>query len=78
MPPPGGMPMPAFSQKALSKLVAETVPPDRGNAVVGTVDENGIAVVVHMTKGEHWAVEGTFARDWGGNMSTGAKVIFSW
>lgn len=67
-----------FNAKELAKLVEQVVPEDRTNAVVGTVDVDGIAVVVKMTKGTHWTVEGAFKRDWGGDVTTGAKCIYSW
>lgn len=75
-------PLPAnagiFSQHEIARLVAETVPADRTNAVVGTVDAEGMAVVVKVVKGEHWTVEAAFRRDWGGDMTAGAKVVWSW
>ena len=72
------MPATIFSQQALSKLVADTVPETRGNAIVGTVDKDGVSVVVVMSKDVHWTIEGVIRRDWGGDISTGAKVIYSW
>lgn len=78
-PPRGGM----FSQQELSRLVEQTVPPERNgvpvtNAIVGVVDSEGVALVVQMKKGEHWTVEMAVKRDWGGDVKSGAKVMWSW
>lgn len=72
-----------FSQKELSRLVEETVPAERNgvpvqNAIVGTVDADGVAMVVHMRKGDHWTVEMAIKRDWSGDIKSGAKVVYSW
>jgi hypothetical protein len=67
-----------FSRQEIARLVEDTVPPDRTNAVVGTVDRNGLAVVLKMTKGEHWTIEAAFTRDWAGDTKAGAAVIYSW
>jgi hypothetical protein len=74
MTPAAGM----FSQAELAKVVAKTVPPNRTHAVVGTVDEDGMAVVVKMTLRERWEVSAAYRRDWAGDQQTGVKVIYSW
>lgn len=76
--PLGGLRRVMFSQKEIAKLVEETVPPDRTNAIVGTVDADGVAVVLKMQKGEHWTVEMAVKREWGGDIKSGAKVVYSW
>lgn len=67
-----------FSQEALTRLVERTVPAERTNAIIGTVDKDGVALVVKMQKGDRWTVEAAFRRDWGGDLSAGAKVMYSW
>lgn len=67
-----------FSQAELAKVVKDTVPSDRSNAIVGVVDNTGLAVVVKMTKSDHWEIDAAYHRDWGGDQNVGAKVIYSW
>lgn len=72
-----------FSQQELARLVQDTVPAERDgvpvrNAIVATVDKDGAALVVKMQKGEHWTVEMAVRRDWSGDVSSGAKVMYSW
>ena len=67
-----------FSQKELAKVLNDTLPDDRTNAVVGVVDTDGLAVVIRMHKDEHWEIDGVFKRDWTGEIGAQAKVIYSW
>lgn len=72
-----------FSGPELSRLVEQTVPVERDgkpvkNAIVGTVDKDGVAMVVKMRKGEHWTVEMAVKREWGGDVKSGARVVYSW
>ena len=68
-----------FSSKDLARLVEQTVPPDRTNAIVGTVDSDGAAIVVKLAKpGSKWMLEMAVRREWGGDLTSGAKVVWSW
>lgn len=74
--------MPLFSDTALKQIVAQTLPqlpPGHHNAVVGTVDANGIKVVAGLKlKDGHVEVTGAFEHDWSGNDQAGANVLLSW
>lgn len=74
--------MPIFSDAALKKLVADTLPalpPGRTNAVVGTVDSEGVKIVAGVKLRDGLVeVSGAYAHDWDGDDSAGAKVLLSW
>lgn len=70
-----------LNAQALSRLVSETVPADRRNAVVMTADAEGVALVFKMIKPtDHgrWEIEAAFRRNWDGNTGMDAKVVYSW
>jgi hypothetical protein len=67
-----------FNEAQLAKLVADTVPADRTNAVVLDADLTGAAITVKMTKDEHWEVDAIFRRDWHGGTNAQARVVYSW
>ena len=74
-----------FSNEQLAKLVNETIPAtlpaDHKNALVGTVDVNGVQVVVGMrreTTHATWEITGAFQHTWTGDNRVGAKMVTSW
>lgn len=75
---PEGPKVGIFSAAELAKVVAETVPPDRTHAVVGSIDADGVAVVVKMQLKEQWEVQAAYRREWGGDAQLGARVVWSW
>jgi hypothetical protein len=79
-PPPAvtGPKIGIFSSAELARVVAETVPADRTHAIVGSIDKDGAAIVVKMQLKEHWEVQAAYKRDWAGDATLGAKVVWSW
>lgn len=70
-----------FSQEALSKIVAESLPPDpeKNHAIVGTVDQHGAQVVAGFKfKDGKWELQGAARHEWTGEDSVGAKVLLKW
>lgn len=67
-----------FQPGELQKVI-EALPADGpSNALVGTVNEKGIKVVVQMKRGDRWEVQGTLEREWDGDVKAGATVIARW
>jgi flagellar hook assembly protein FlgD len=75
-----------FSNDQLQKLVSETLPvvtsPEgHQNALVGTVNDEGVQVVVALKRNtEHasWEVQGGYKHTWDGDNQAGAKVLVTW
>jgi hypothetical protein len=76
-----------FSSKALSDALQNTlaeanVPSGHANAIVGTVDQHGIELIVTLQReelGATWQLQGVVAHDWVTNDNEAeAKLIVSW
>jgi len=80
------MPPPVLRLTAdhLQQLIAETltpvVPPGHTNAVVGTLDQTGVQLLVSFKQGpdRRWSVTGAIRHDWSGDTSGAASVVYSW
>jgi len=74
--------MSIFSQEALSKVVASTLPADPRDGervVVGTVDDKGAQIVASFKYKEiRWEVSAAARHEWTGDTSVGAKVLLRW
>lgn len=72
-----------FSPEQLNKIVAETLPAPvdmpagHRSAVVATVDQHGIDVVVgfQLTGSGKWRLAGAYQHAWTGGDAVGAKLI---
>lgn len=70
-----------FSQEALSKIVAETMPTDAKpgeKVVIGTVNQDGVQVVASFKLKEKWELQAVAQHKWSGENNVGAKVLLRW
>ncbi len=77
--------MTMFSQDALAKIVADTLPPSTDqthtNAVIGIIDQRGVQVVASFSRPKGsavWTLQAAAKHDWTGDNEVGAKVILKW
>jgi hypothetical protein len=73
-----------FEASRLDRIVGDiipaTVPAGHTNAIVGTLDGNGVKVGAVFTLGadQRWAFKGAYEHQWTGDNSEAGQVIFSW
>jgi len=79
------MPATIFSPEQLDVLVKNTLPEDARpgeKIIVGTVDQEGVQVVVGFRKGfgasGSWDLEAAARHEWDGSNSVGAKILLRW
>lgn len=73
-----------FDPAALRKIVDETIPAQlpagHTSALVGTVDTNGVQVVLSVKKDAGSGIlelDGVWKRTWTGQQSVGARLLYS-
>lgn len=70
-----------FTQEALAKVVAETLPPDPRpgeKVVVGLIDDRGVQVVAGFKMNDRWELQALARHTWAGDNQVGAKVLLRW
>lgn len=70
-----------FSQDALDKIIADTLPVDAkpgDKVVVGTIDQHGAQVVASFKLKDKWELQAAAQHQWNGDNTVGAKVLLRW
>lgn len=69
---------PLFSPQALNDIIAKTLPADAqpgDKVLVGTVNQDGVAIVASFAFGDGWQLKGAAQLEWGGDYNVGASII---
>lgn len=70
---------PAQLRATIDKVIPH-IPAGHTDAIVGTVDQQGVQLLVTATFGAkgHWKLSGIVRHDWTGNDSVATELMYSW
>lgn len=71
---------PAQLKAIVQQGILDSVPAGKTNAIIGTVDNRGVQILVSVKLGDQdrWLVTGAARHDWQGDTQAGAAVVYAW